>query len=147
MYALTYFGHNSLLRQFNSPADLPNHACDHLIIMDSRAGAAVAFAAGAALGATALYLCTRQQPPDRMSNAAAGSQAPAAAAIAATAAAAEPAGSTGTAGLRNFEQDEILAEQLTRNVQFFGLEAQKTIGGSFVVVVGLGVRAAPAGTT
>ncbi|KAI3426846.1 hypothetical protein D9Q98_006792 [Chlorella vulgaris] len=73
-----------------------------------------------------------------MSNAAAGSQAPAAAAIAATAAAAEPAGSTGTAGLRDFEQDEILAEQLTRNVQFFGLEAQKTIGGSFVVVVGLG---------
>ncbi|KAL4854230.1 tRNA threonylcarbamoyladenosine dehydratase [Chlorella vulgaris] len=106
--------------------------------MDSRAGAAVAFAAGAALGATALYFCTRPQPPDHMSNAAAGSQALPSSVAATAATAAEPAGSTCTAGLRDFEQDEILAEQLTRNVQFFGLEAQKTIGGSFVVVVGLG---------
>lgn len=41
--------------------------------------------------------------------------------------------------MANFDQDEILEEQLTRNVQFFGLEAQRRIGGAFVVVVGLGV--------
>ncbi|EFN56689.1 hypothetical protein CHLNCDRAFT_21979 [Chlorella variabilis] len=40
--------------------------------------------------------------------------------------------------MAEFEQDEVLEEQLTRNVQFFGLPAQKRIGGSFVVVVGLG---------
>lgn len=37
------------------------------------------------------------------------------------------------------EQDEIIAEQLTRNIQFFGLDGQKKITESFVVVVGLGV--------
>jgi tRNA A37 threonylcarbamoyladenosine dehydratase len=42
-------------------------------------------------------------------------------------------------GLADFDQDDILMEQLTRNVQFFGLEAQKKIARSFVVVVGLGV--------
>ncbi|KIZ01339.1 Uncharacterized protein MNEG_6623 [Monoraphidium neglectum] len=41
-------------------------------------------------------------------------------------------------GLADFDQDDILMEQLTRNVQFFGLEAQKKIARSFVVVVGLG---------
>ena len=35
-------------------------------------------------------------------------------------------------------RDEILAEQFTRNVQFFGKDAQARIAGSFVVVVGLG---------
>jgi hypothetical protein len=45
------------------------------------------------------------------------------------------------ASLQEFEQDEILAEQLTRNVQFFGLEHQKQITNAFVVVIGLGVRA------
>jgi tRNA A37 threonylcarbamoyladenosine dehydratase len=35
-------------------------------------------------------------------------------------------------------RDEILAEQFTRNVQFFGRDAQARIAGSFVVVVGLG---------
>lgn len=34
--------------------------------------------------------------------------------------------------------DEIVSEQLTRNVQFFGLEAQKKVTGSYVVVIGLG---------
>jgi len=34
--------------------------------------------------------------------------------------------------------DDVVAEQLTRNVQFFGLEGQKKITDSFVVVVGLG---------
>lgn len=43
------------------------------------------------------------------------------------------------ASLQEFEQDEVLAEQLTRNVQFFGLEQQKQITNSFVVVIGLGV--------
>uniref|UniRef100_A0A1D2A1J0 THIF-type NAD/FAD binding fold domain-containing protein n=2 Tax=Auxenochlorella protothecoides TaxID=3075 RepID=A0A1D2A1J0_AUXPR len=37
-----------------------------------------------------------------------------------------------------FEEDEVVAEHLTRNVQFFGLPSQKRIAESFVVVVGLG---------
>ena len=41
----------------------------------------------------------------------------------------------------NFEKDDVLAEHLTRNVQFFGLDGQKKIANAFVVVVGLGVRA------
>lgn len=40
----------------------------------------------------------------------------------------------------DFENDEVVAEHLTRNIQFFGPEAQKKIAGSFVVVIGLGVR-------
>lgn len=44
----------------------------------------------------------------------------------------------GQASVQNFQDDDILAEQLTRNVQFFGLEAQQQIARSFVVVVGLG---------
>ena len=36
-------------------------------------------------------------------------------------------------------EDEILAEQFTRNVQFFGQEGQRAIHRAFVVVVGLGV--------
>lgn len=47
---------------------------------------------------------------------------------------------TTNASVHRFEDDEILSEQLTRNVQFFGLENQKKIANSFVVVVGLGVR-------
>ena len=35
-------------------------------------------------------------------------------------------------------QDDICAEMFTRNIQFFGLEAQTRIAKSFVVVVGLG---------
>ena len=34
--------------------------------------------------------------------------------------------------------DEIVAEQFTRNVQFFGIEAQKKVADAFVVVIGLG---------
>ena len=41
----------------------------------------------------------------------------------------------------NFETDEILAEHLTRNIQFFGVEGQRKIQDAFVVVVGLGVSA------
>ena len=46
---------------------------------------------------------------------------------------------TGT-GLSSFPEDEILAEQFTRNVQFFGQESQIKIANAFVIVVGLGVR-------
>jgi hypothetical protein len=49
------------------------------------------------------------------------------------------AASTAATGLVDFDEDEILSEQLTRNVQFFGLEGQKRIANSFVVVIGLGV--------
>jgi hypothetical protein len=42
-------------------------------------------------------------------------------------------------GLHNFHEDEILAEQFTRNVQFFGQQGQIKIANAFVVVIGLGV--------
>ncbi|EIE19543.1 hypothetical protein COCSUDRAFT_67693 [Coccomyxa subellipsoidea C-169] len=45
-----------------------------------------------------------------------------------------PATSTSSHSL----EDDIVAEHFTRNVQFFGREAQQKIMGSFVVVVGLG---------
>ena len=109
--------------------------------MDSRS-AALGFAAGAAVGAGALYLYSRSQrcqqtaaPPDsaaaaqQLASGSGGGALPGAAAAALH----------GPTDMSCFEQDEILEEQLTRNVQFFGLEAQKRIGGSFVVVVGLGV--------
>ncbi|KAF5186027.1 tRNA threonylcarbamoyladenosine dehydratase [Thalictrum thalictroides] len=34
--------------------------------------------------------------------------------------------------------DEIVSEQLTRNIQFFGLESQRKVTESFVIVIGLG---------
>ncbi|XP_060213162.1 tRNA threonylcarbamoyladenosine dehydratase [Lycium barbarum] len=34
--------------------------------------------------------------------------------------------------------DEVVSEQLTRNIQFFGLEAQHKVTASYVVVIGLG---------
>ncbi|KAF3638010.1 putative cytochrome c oxidase assembly factor 5 [Capsicum annuum] len=34
--------------------------------------------------------------------------------------------------------DEVISEQLTRNIQFFGLEAQQKVTASYVVVIGLG---------
>lgn len=39
----------------------------------------------------------------------------------------------------DLDTDDIISEQLTRNIQFFGLKGQKRISDSFVVVVGLGV--------
>ncbi len=42
-------------------------------------------------------------------------------------------------GLHNFHEDEILAEQFTRNVQFFGQQGQIKVANAFVVVIGLGV--------
>ena len=37
-------------------------------------------------------------------------------------------------------EDEILTEQFTRNVQFFGKQGQLKVAKAFVVVIGLGVR-------
>ena len=45
----------------------------------------------------------------------------------------------------DFEVDEILEEQFTPNVQFFGVEGQSKVARSFVVVIGLGVRCADTG--
>jgi hypothetical protein len=42
------------------------------------------------------------------------------------------------------EDDEILAEQFTRNTQFFGKDGQRRVADAFVVVIGLGVRSLPA---
>ncbi|KMS97423.1 hypothetical protein BVRB_5g127040 [Beta vulgaris subsp. vulgaris] len=41
-------------------------------------------------------------------------------------------------GAPDLSQDEIVSEQLTRNIQFFGLDSQQKVTGSFVVVIGLG---------
>ncbi|XP_024039835.1 tRNA threonylcarbamoyladenosine dehydratase isoform X3 [Citrus clementina] len=35
-------------------------------------------------------------------------------------------------------KDEVVSEQLTRNIQFFGVESQQKVSGSYVVVIGLG---------
>ncbi|XP_020675805.1 tRNA threonylcarbamoyladenosine dehydratase 2 [Dendrobium catenatum] len=35
-------------------------------------------------------------------------------------------------------KDEVVSEQLTRNIQFFGMESQQRVAESFVVIVGLG---------
>lgn len=42
-------------------------------------------------------------------------------------------------GMQKALDDEILSEQFTRNVQFFGSHGQQQIHSAFVVVVGLGV--------
>lgn len=116
----------------------------YLVLCSSQAGmeprhAAAAFAAGAAvgLGATLLYTrATRSQNTAADQAAAAGEQGLAAAAPPLPVA---NGGSLPAFSMADFDSDEILEEQLTRNVQFFGLEAQRRIGGAFVVVVGLGV--------
>lgn len=92
------------------------------------------FVAGAALGAGAVWLCSRHLDglPGRRSAFAA------AAGLEAAAAARPSPQQQQPASLADFEADEVLAEQLTRNVQFFGLEGQRRIASSFVVVVGLG---------
>ncbi|ONK67119.1 tRNA threonylcarbamoyladenosine dehydratase 2 [Asparagus officinalis] len=46
----------------------------------------------------------------------------------------EPGGLVGS----DLLNDEVVSEQLTRNIQFFGLEAQRKVTESFVVVIGLG---------
>ena len=115
---------------------------------------AAAFAAGAALGVAALYLYTRsirlQQTAAATGNAGAleqqseqGGGAAGAAGEAGRANGSAAAGPLGASSnefdMSRFDEDEILEEQLTRNVQFFGLDGQRRIGGAFVVVVGLGV--------
>ena len=47
-------------------------------------------------------------------------------------------------GVSSFLDDEVLSEQFTRNVQFFGEEGQLRVAKSFVVVIGLGVGSLPA---
>lgn len=89
------------------------------------AAGALAGAAAAALGA--YYLCNRTQTPPL--NAQQPQQQPEGQLN-------EPAHH---ASLQHFDQDEVLAEQLTRNTQFFGLEKQKHVTNAFVVVIGLGV--------
>ena len=122
---------------------------------------AAAFAAGAVLGAGALYLYTisgrlqqtavaeGEARPLPQQGKAGGAAAAVAAAEAgrANGSAAAPLGGASSSGaggagafdMSRFDEDEILEEQLTRNVQFFGLDSQRRIGGAFVVVVGLGV--------
>lgn len=46
-------------------------------------------------------------------------------------------GNGGTADL-DLLKDEIVSEQLTRNIQFFGIESQQKVTASYVVVIGLG---------
>ncbi|KAG8094251.1 hypothetical protein GUJ93_ZPchr0012g20978 [Zizania palustris] len=41
-------------------------------------------------------------------------------------------------GSSDLLDDEVVSEQLTRNIQFFGMESQKKVTESFVVVIGLG---------
>lgn len=109
--------------------------------------AAAAFAAGAAVGLSAALLYTRAI---RSQNTAADhAAADHAAAVCGQVGAppSVPAAANGrslpTVSMADFDRDEILEEQLTRNVQFFGLEAQRRIGSAFVVVVGLGVSWRP----
>ena len=104
---------------------------------------AFTFAAGLALGAGAVYVASRHH---RRAEAAAGlAGGPVEHADGKPSAPAVPCGrgtSDGSqqASVARFEEDDILSEQLTRNVQFFGLEGQRAIAGAFVVVIGLGVR-------
>ncbi|XVF88444.1 hypothetical protein PTKIN_Ptkin19aG0051600 [Pterospermum kingtungense] len=46
-------------------------------------------------------------------------------------------GNCGMVGL-NLLEDEIVCEQLTRNIQLFGLDSQQKVTSSYVVVIGLG---------
>jgi len=53
---------------------------------------------------------------------------------------ADASGGADAPTMARFEDDEILKEQFTRNVQFFGQDGQSRVTQSFVVVIGLGVR-------
>jgi hypothetical protein len=101
------------------------------------ANTAAAFAAGAALGAAALYLYQRSQRNHYpLSDTGLHHEGPVWRAH-------KPHHHhAGQASVADFQDDDILVEQLTRNVQFFGLEAQQRIARAFVVVVGLGVSEA-----
>ena len=133
--------------------------------MDSSRHALAAFAGGVALGAGGLYLAHRisshailsQQQQQQAKRAA---RPPADAADAGSshlppaqqqqqqqrdAPNGTPATSSSTSSSStppwalDWEGDEVVGEQLTRNVQFFGAEGQRRVSAAFVVVVGLGV--------
>ena len=112
-------------------------------MVTSTRDAAIIFCAGAALGAgTIIYLNRRQkrqkcEPTDSLKckSSANGYGAQ----IQLQSLNTQPLPPSDGSIVQEFEKDDVLAEQLTRNVQFFGLEGQKKIAKSFVVVVGLGV--------
>ena len=54
---------------------------------------------------------------------------------------APPAAAVGALEPQDWLHDDVLGEQFTRNVQFFGEASQRHIANSFVVVIGLGVSA------
>lgn len=90
--------------------------------------------AGAVLGAGVAYYClNNQRGPDATSNSANSVPSSSSAPSAAT----KPAGPKVTVS-EHLLEDDILREHFTRNMQFFGEEAQVKISKSFVVVVGLG---------
>ena len=93
---------------------------------------ACAFAAGAALGCAVAYLASRA--------AVVSSPAPLAALVAAHSQPLPGDTPAEAAAWGVSLDDEVVGEQLTRNVQFFGRDGQQRVCDSFVVVVGLGVR-------
>ena len=104
--------------------------------MDARQAAT--FAAGAGVGASLLWCWMSSTKRQQSGN---DKDAECAANGSAFDAVVEMQALGGSSTVRNFDQDDILSEHLTRNVQFFGMEGQKKIANSFVVVVGLGVSA------
>jgi hypothetical protein len=117
--------------------------------MSSTSTHAIIFCAGAALGAGAIYYITERvkrintNPFSSINFTANGIDHDAEVqlhALPSVSTATPPAAAaTSNEKMINFEKDDVLVEQLTRNVQFFGLEGQKKIANAFVVVVGLGV--------
>jgi tRNA A37 threonylcarbamoyladenosine dehydratase len=96
--------------------------------MNISTSTALTFTAGAALGAASLYIYLRRAHPIFQVDT---TQLP------------PPTNDSqnhhpSSVSVENFEDDDIIKEQLTRNVQFFGLPGQKDISKSFVIVVGLG---------
>ncbi len=88
---------------------------------------AVLGAVGAILGARCLRRAHRSVPELKKKHVASLAQQP----------------SNGSAQVHTAEHtltDEIISEQLTRNLQFFGEAAQQQLAKGFVVVVGLGVN-------
>jgi hypothetical protein len=104
----------------------------------ARLRTACVFAAGVALGCAAALAATRARsaPPSRRAPAAP----PPGAAAPPPPPPPPPPPLHAHAGPLSLD-DEITAEQLTRNVQFFGREGQQRISDALVVVIGLGVRA------
>jgi len=120
--------------------------------MNTTSKDAIIFCAGAALGAGAIYYITERvkrintNPYASINVTANGVDHAAEVQLQALpfsdvkAPAAPESATTNNEKMVNFENDDVLVEQLTRNVQFFGLEGQKKIANAFVVIVGLGVR-------